>query len=123
MEWVWGMERESWTEWENTLNIGRKEPVEESKQEKPESKDSIEEQSHRSYSRDAKSHSTCLHVGGESHAPPQSEFAPAKDLKLLTTADWRSGLDIRLKMGQADSLFLMCITIMKDSIHFTGILH
>lgn len=123
MECIRGMERESWTEWENTLNVGRKAPVEESKQEKPESKDSIEEQSHRSYSRDAKSHSTYLFVGGQSHPPPQSESAPAKDLKLLTTADWRSGLDIRLKMGQADSLFLMGITIIKDSIHFTGILH
>ena len=70
--------------------------MEESKQEKPESEDNIEEQSHGSYSRDAKSHSTCLHVGGESHPPPQSESVPAKDLKLLTTADRRSGLDIRL---------------------------
>lgn len=59
--------RESRTEWENTLNTGRKEAVEESKQEKPESEDSIEEQSHRSYSRNAKSHSTCLYVGGQSH--------------------------------------------------------
>lgn len=35
-------------------------------------------------------------LGDSLTPPPQSESVPAKDLKLLTTADQRSGLDIRL---------------------------
>lgn len=43
----------------------------------------------------------------------QSESVPSEDLKLLDTADWRPGLDIRLNLGQADFLSLISATVIE----------
>lgn len=110
---IYRMEKERGPEWGNssiTVWVEEEKHEEESRKEGHAREDSNREESHRTDSRgdnhaanhvleckSCKLQSSCWETRLPHH-PPQSASTHAKDLRLLTTAEWRPELDVRLKL-------------------------
>lgn len=112
---IYRMEKERGPEWGNSSVkdwVEEEKHGEESRKEGHEREHSNREESHRNESRGAKHAANhvleCTSCKSQSpcwetrfpHHPPQSASTYSKDLRLLTTVEWRPGLDIRLKLVQ-----------------------